>query len=299
MRIPGAALVGLLLRASGRLPLPLLHGAAALCGWLAWRLPNEQRRIAAINLRLCLPELEPAAHCSLLRRALTESAKTLFELGPLWFGPRAALARRVREVSGESVWREALGRGRGALILTPHLGAWELAGLYLSASYPLTAMYRPSRAGPEFDRLSLAGRQRFGGRYVPANPGGVRRLHRALRAGQVVGLLPDQNPDPGGGVFSPFFGRPALTMTLAPRLIAKHRPPVFMIYAERLRRGRGYRLCFEALPEAAAAETAAQSATLINRAIERGVRRLPAQYLWSYKRFKRRPPGVANPYARR
>ncbi|MDX1604631.1 MAG: lysophospholipid acyltransferase family protein [Candidatus Competibacterales bacterium] len=286
-----AALTAATLRLCARLPLPLLHALGTAAGWLLWLVPNRERRTAATNLRICLPELSPRTRRRLLRRSLAEAGKTLLELGPLWLWPGERVLARIRSVDNEVGWQAALAAGQGAIAITPHLGAWEVAGLYLSSRCRLTTLYRPSRLGPEVDALICHGRARLGARLVATDRQGVRELFQALRAGEALGILPDQDPGVEGGRFAPFFGQPANTMVLLSRLAARCRAPVWLLYAERLPRGRGYRLRFDPLPAIVAEGPLDESLAALNAAIETAVRRRPDQYLWSYRRFKRRPPG--------
>lgn len=285
-----------LLRACAALPLPLLHGIGFLLGWLVWLIPNAQRRIAAINLQRCLPELSPRARRRLLRRSLIEDARTVLELGPLWLWPGHKVFARIRAVEGEAEWRIALAEGRGAIAITPHLGAWELAGLYLSSLGPLTILYRPSRLGPAVDEVIRTARGRLGATLAATDQRGVRRLLATLRQGEAVGILPDQDPGDEGGLYAPFFGHPANTMVLVSRLASRNRSPVLLLFAERLAWGRGYRLHFERLPDIIGEPALADSVAALNAAIEHAIRRRPEQYLWSYKRFKRQPAGWPKVY---
>ncbi len=292
MERPGP--IAALLRLTALLPLPVVHGLGTGIGWLLWLFPNNQRRIAAINLELCLPDLRSAARAKLLRQNLVETSKTMLELGPLWLRDGKRVLGLIRSVQGEEVLLAALAQGHGVILITPHLGAWELTSLYLSSRYPITILYRPSRL--DIDTLVRASRERLGARAVPTNQAGVRALFQALRSGQMVGILPDQDPGRDGGMFVPFFKRPANTMVLLSRLAIKSGSPVLSVYAERLSWGRGYCLHFQSLPAAVNQEPTEDSVTLINRAVEEVVRRLPSQYLWVYKRFKRPPPGMPTIY---
>lgn len=288
------ALITGLLRLLACFPLPAVHGLGVLIGWLLWLLPNEPRRIAAANIALCLPEYDAISRARLLRRNLIETGKAVVELGPLWLWDSRRLFALIEAVEGEETWRSALRQGRGAIVITPHLGAWELAGLYVSAAYPMTTLYRPSRLG--IDPLVRSARERLGARAVPTDNRGVRALFQALRAGEVLGMLPDQDPGPEGGIFAPFFGQPANTMVLLSRLAMKNASPVWLLVAERLSRGRGYRLRFEPLPEMVGCGPLEASVAAVNAAVERAVRRKPEQYLWSYKRLKTRPAGAPKLY---
>ena len=289
-----AAITGLL-RLTSLLPLPLTHAIGVWVGGLLWWIPNDLRRIASRNLVLTFPEMPVADRERLLRRNLWETGKLLLELGPLWLwrGERV-LALVQGAVAGEEALTDTVRRRRGAILLTPHLGAWEMAGLYYSSRHPLTILYRPSRLG--LDELSIRGRGRLGGKVVATDARGVRSLLTALRDGEILGILPDQDPGDEGGVFAPFFGISASTMTLVSRLTRNTGAPVFLTWAERLPRGRGFALHLRALPEVTAAGSLEESAAALNRGVEAAVRSLPAQYLWAYKRFKTRPPGEPKLY---
>lgn len=289
-----AAITGLL-RLTSLLPLPLTHAIGVWVGGLLWWIPNDLRRIASRNLVLTFPEMPVADRERLLRRNLWETGKLLLELGPLWLWRGERVLALVRgAVAGEEALTDTVRRRRGAILLTPHLGAWEMAGLYYSSRHPLTILYRPSRLG--LDELSVRGRGRLGGKVVATDARGVRSLLTALRDGEILGILPDQDPGDEGGVFAPFFGISASTMTLVSRLTRNTGAPVFLTWAERLPRGRGFALHLRALPEVTAAGSLEESAAALNRGVEAAVRSLPAQYLWAYKRFKTRPPGESKLY---
>ncbi len=292
------ALPNALLRLTAALPLAWSHWLGALLGGLLWRIPNPLRRIAERNLALCFPEQPVAERNLLLRRNLMETGKGLLELGPLWLWPGQRVLRLIQEpVVGEEELVAAVNRKRGVILITPHLGAWELAGLYYSSRYPLIILYRPSRMG--LDAITRQGRGRLGGQVVATDAGGLRALLIALRRGEVLGILPDQDiggVGDGEGLFAPFFGIAAGTMTLVSRLALKNRTPVFLTWAERLPRGQGYALHLRALPEVTAAASLQASVAALNQGVEAAVRTLPEQYLWVYKRFKTRPPGEPKLY---
>jgi KDO2-lipid IV(A) lauroyltransferase len=144
-----------------------------------------------------------------------------------------------------------------------------------------------------------AARERFGATLVPADTAGVRALFKALRRGELLAILPDQEPRYGNGLFSPFFGIPAYTMTLLARLAQQTGAPIFITYAERLAGGAGFQLHFLPLVPCTAETPVEEIAAAVNAGIEACVRRLPHQYQWSYKRFKTRPAGEPRFYSRR
>lgn len=289
-----AALLEAVLRGLARLSLPAVHRLGDALGWLLAALPNLPRRLAARNLELCLPELDAAARARLLRASLRETACGMLELGPLWCWPAERQRALVRASQGEAAFAAAVAAGHGVIVLSPHLGAWEVSGQYISSRWPITSLYRPSRLG--IDALVRSGRERLGARLVPTDAGGVRALLAALRRGEVAGILPDQDPGRGNGVFAPFFGVSANTMTLVSRLAQRSRAPVFLACAERLPRGAGFCVHFTPCSPAIGREPLAESVTALNADVEAAVRRLPAQYLWAYKRFRTRPDGEAKLY---
>jgi Kdo2-lipid IVA lauroyltransferase/acyltransferase len=284
------------IRMLGRLGYRAIHRLGGAAGRVLAAVPNDSLRATRLNLEMCLPELDAVERRNLERASLIESGRTMLELGALWCWPRERVLALVRETEGLDLFQAALARKRGVLLLTPHLGSWELAGLFVSSIAPVTAMYTPPRHR-EMERFYNGARERLGARLVPADASGVRALHRAIREGQVAGVLPDQDPGHGSGLFVPFFGVLANTTTLVAKLAHKTGAPVVLTWAERLEGGAGYRMHFvePAMPELAGGDTEA-AVRAMNRELERLIRSSPCQYLWSYKRFRYRPPGLKNPY---
>jgi len=286
-----------LLRWLADLPLPALHGIARVAGTLLYRLHAPQRSVTEVNLRLCLPELSEAQRARLARLSLSESAKTLMEMPALWLREPARVLGLVREVSGEELIREGLARGKGVILMSPHLGNWELAGLYCSRHYPTTIMYRTQRSTAA-DALMVQGRARFGGRLVPATRQGLKELLRTLSQGGVVGVLPDQNPGAGTGVFAPFFAVATYTPIFAVRLAERTGAAALMACAERLPGSRGFRVKIRPAGPGLYDADPAAAAGAMNADLEAMIRALPEQYWWSYKRFRKRPEGEAPLYRR-
>lgn len=288
-------LIRLILRATSWLPLPLAHGIGFAVGWALSLVDNSQRRTAEINLKLCFPEWDAATQRRQLRRVLIEISKTFMESGILWFCGRPRLQRLVRETVGEQLIADGLRQGKGVLLVAPHLGNWEMIGLYFSGRYPMTSLYRPPRQAA-LDDIIRHSRQRFGANLVPTNAQGVRALYQAMAQNQLVGILPDQDPRESGGVFAPFFGIQANTMTLLSRLAQKSGAVVVCAYAERLSWGRGFRIHIQAVDESVHAKDLTSSVSAVNQAVEAGVRHIPEQYQWGYQRFRTRPEGEKEIY---
>jgi KDO2-lipid IV(A) lauroyltransferase len=198
----------------------------------------------------------------------------------------------VRRVYGLELLERT--EGRGVIVLSPHLGAWELAGLYLSTLGPTTTLYRTQPVG---DALVRQARGRGGAELVPTDQHGIRRLLQALRRGGYLGILPDQEPKADrGSVFAPFFGVPAFTMLLVNRLARRTGAPVVFLFAERLPKAKGFHLHCIAAPEGIDSEDDVVAATALNLGVQRSIEVCPEQYVWAYKRFRSRPDGSPHPY---
>ena len=268
-----------LFRALSRLPLGLLQAAGGALGLLVYAASAEYRARLRENLRL-------AGHAELALAAARDAGRMLGELPFVWFRGDAAL-RRVR-VDGVECVEQARAQGRGVLFLTPHLGGFEVSAQVAATWGPITVLYRAPRKAWLADLVQA--RQRANLRIAPATMAGMRPLLRALRAGEAVGLLPDQAPSAGEGVWAPFFGRAAYTMTLPTRLVQLTGARIVLAFAERLPHGAGYHLHLRALDEALPDDPVA-AATRVNRAIEELIDMHPSQYLWGYNRYKT-PPGA-------
>jgi KDO2-lipid IV(A) lauroyltransferase len=276
-----------------RLPLPVLHGLGIVLGWIVYWSPGRHSGRMRGNIESC--GLCPPGQCGHLRaRAIGESGKSLTELMAVWLRPYASTLRLVKGSSGSEHFDAALSAGRGVILMSPHIGCFEIISLYVASRHPFTAMYKPPRK-PLVARLMRMGRERGQARLVPADLSGVRAQFAALRRGEAIGILPDQVASLGDGVWAPFFGRPAYTPTLAVNLQRKTRAAVLFVVAERLAWGRGYQLHFWPLGADLPADKA-EAAACINREVEAIVRRFPDQYMWTYNRHKR-PGGVAAPEA--
>jgi len=275
------------------LPLPVLHNLGALLGWVVWLASPTYRRHARETIARAGLADQPAA----LRASIAEAGKAVAELPKIWLRPQSEAVGRVEGVEGWEFVEAARAAGRGVIYLAPHMGCFEIIGQYLAATpsadgslHPFTALYRKPRQD-WLDQLMQIGRgSRF--QLAPADLSGVRRLIKALKQGQATAILPDQVPGKGEGIWAPFFGRPAYTMTLAAKL-AETGATVLMTYAERLHYGAGYRIHFLPLSQPLTGDLEARVGQL-NGEVENTIRRCPDQYLWGYNRYKR-PSGAPPP----
>ena len=277
----------ILFRALSLLPLGWLQALGRIGGLVIYSLPGRYRQRLQTNARQA-GYSDPA----FARRAAAEAGALIMELPRVWFKTRECLQRVTG--SQESILAQALASGRGVLFLTPHLGSFEMSARHGARYQPLTVMYRPprqARLGP----LMAAARNAAGVKAVPANRQGVREFLRALKSGEAVGMLPDQVPREGDGVWAPFFGREAFTVTLPGKLAAATHAVVIVAACERLPNGQGWRMHYQQVPEPLPDDPREQ-ATLFNRTMESLIAKFPEQYLWGYHRYKRprhapSPPG--------
>lgn len=275
----------IVLRLLAALPLPVLHALAWLGGTILspWR-----RRAHEVSDNLRQAGLDRPG---MTRRANIGVAKMLVESLAVWLRPFPKAMTLVREVRGWEHVEAARAAGKGIIALEPHLGNWELGGLYLGQFLPVTFLYRPAPQAWA-DELTRMGRERGGVRLATPDMKGVRAMLQALKHGEGVGVLPDQVASKGDGVWAPFFGRPAYTPTLAFRLMQSTGAVPLILFCERLAWGRGFRL--HVLPAPAFAADPAEAAGQLNRFLEDLIRQYPDQYLWTYRRYKR-PGGAPAP----
>lgn len=277
----------LLLRAFALLPLPLIHMMGARLGLLLYLLPNKNRDITLRNLELCFPERSLKQRKRIARKSLMETGKAILEKGAIMTWSRKRTLKLVKEIEGLEQLQQAQNNGKGTILAIPHLGDWEMIGMYCSANYPMTSLYRPQRGA--MDEFIKTGRERLGAHLVPTEGKGLKALYTALQRGEIIAILPDQNPGAGKGVFVPFFGIPTNTMVLLSRLTQKTGASVLYAYAERLSWGRGFRLHFHTTPDAIHDQDIMVSTTAMNAGLEQVISTLPEQYWWSYPRFRARP----------
>lgn len=277
-------LVPLIFKTLGWLPLSACRALGWLLGNLAWLAKGRNYRMTEKNLRGSFPDLSNAEITSLTRNSLIETCCTASEAGAIWRNSWGWLNARIVAVEGEELLRAELARGKGLLVLAPHLGNWEVVAPYLASIAPLTAMYQPFPI-PALDKLILEGRSKNNISMAPTNRKGVSMLLKALQAGNLVGVLPDQVPErDAGGEAIEFFGRPAMTMTLVSSLISRTQCRAVAVFAKRVK--GGFKLITIAADPKIYSEDPLESLRGMNASVEACVRLAPAQYQWEYNRFR-------------
>ncbi|EYS91718.1 lauroyl acyltransferase [Cupriavidus sp. SK-4] len=273
-----------------RFPLRLLQAMGGVLGLIAARLPGRYSQRVRENFRLAFPDATDA----MIDEAGRSAGRMIIEMPYFW--SRSKIGAKLHGFD-DDMW-PALGalqaRGKGLIILTPHLGCFEVLPQSHALLRPITALFKPPHQPWLRDWIEKM-RTRPNVHMAPATPRGVRMLVKALKRGQAVGILPDQVPTGGEGNWAPFFGKPAYTMALVRRLQQLTQAPVVVVFAERLPRGAGYRGHYRVIDGGGMLpEDAAEAAGVINRHIEQLVAMAPTQYLWGYHRYKH-PAGAELP----
>ena len=274
----------LLFKFISRIPLTILHFLSNILGYVMYYAAPRERNKIAENLQIAqLPHDKKS-----VLHVCQETIKGGLELPVAFFRQPEEISALFHEVYGWEHIQAALSQNQGLLLLTPHLGSYDLAGRYLSERlpFPLTAMYKPPQI-KAFNEIMQLGRVRGKGKTAPTNLQGVKQIIKALRAGEATIVLPDHVPDPaeGDGVWAHFFGKPALTMTLASKLAQINHVRTLFFVGERLTNGRGFALHIAPLSGSLNGNKQ-HDAQIINNNIEQWIRHFPEQYLFAYNRFK-------------
>lgn len=285
-----ARLIPLIFRLLSLLSLRRAQNLGRLLGRTAWRMGGRSATTTRQNIAACFPDLSESEQHRLCRDSMAETGATGLELPAMWEWPVEQCLGLIREIEGEELLEQYKSDSQGLVILAPHLGNWELVGLFFASHYKMAALYSPPNH-PGFEDYMTRVRSRSGSELVATDRRGIMRLFSILREGGVVGILPDQTPRREGGEFAPFFGIPAITMTLASKLLHKTGARALVTYAQRLPDGEGFRMVIREADEGIYSKDMTESLTAMNDSVERCIREAPAQYQWEYKRFRRTAPG--------
>lgn len=288
-KFKGALVVGFL-RLFALLPWRAVQGLGSAIGWLMWKLPNRSREVARINLDKCFPELANTERERLLRASLQQIGKTFTESACAWIWPADKTLRLVKQVEGLDVLEQALASGKGVVGITSHLGNWEVLNHFYCAQCKPIIFYRPPKLKAVDDLLQRQ-RVQLGNKVAPSTREGIISVIKEARKGGAVGIPADPEPSEGAGVFVPFLGTQALTSKFVPGMLTGGKAVGVFLHALRLEDGSGYKVILEAAPPAMYDEDVEVAVAAMSGVIERYVRTWPSQYMWTMKRFKKRPAG--------
>ena len=293
-KFKGALMVGVL-RLFAKLPWGAVQRVGAGIGWLMWKIPNSSRNVVRINLAKCFPEMDPVAREQLVGQALRDIGKSFVESACAWIWPPQRSLELVKEVHGLEVLEQALASGKGVVGITSHLGNWEVLNHFYCSQCKPIIFYRPPKL-KAVDELLARQRVQLGNRVAPSTKEGILSVIKEVRRGGVVGIPADPEPSLSSGVFVPFCGVQALTSKFVPGMLAGGKATAFFINALRLEDGPGFKVIIEAAPAEMYSEDVEVAARAMSAMVEKYVRAYPSQYLWSMKRFKKRPAGEAKWY---
>ncbi|MCE2747044.1 MAG: lysophospholipid acyltransferase family protein [Burkholderiales bacterium] len=266
-------------------PLPVLHALGALLGWVVYGLSANYRQKIDMHSRIAFPGNE-LARLNAVKGSVKHAGMALLELPFLWGLSTQQGAARCTNISGWDVVQRAQAKGKGIIFLTPHMGSFESTAQIFSTRAPITVLYRPNRKA-ELQSIIEKSRARDNVAIAPTTLGGVKILLKALKRGEAVGMLPDQVPAQGEGVWAPMFGQPAYTMTLPGRLHNATGAAIVLAIGYRKPGGQGFCLELYQGPESLSANPV-EAATQVNAEMEKLILMRPEQYYWGYERYK--PP---------
>ena len=285
----GVGLVRLLIL----LPFRWLTPLGRTFGRIAWASAARERHVAAVNIRLCLPELGRRDVKRLIRRHFEALGCALFDTALVWWASDQRLQARIR-LEGTEHLAQALARGQGAILLSAHFTALEMGARALCIHGPTAITYQTPR-NPLIAELSLRARKRRAIRVISSDS--VRELLTSLKANLPLWYAPDQKDFGKASAMVPLFGHAAATNVATSRIARITGASVLPYFPERLADGSGF--VVRILPPFAdfPSDDPIADAARFHALIEAHVRRCPEQYLWTYKRFKR--PGTdGDPYRR-
>ncbi|VVQ23784.1 Lipid A biosynthesis palmitoleoyltransferase [Pseudomonas fluorescens] len=288
-KLKGALLVGAL-RLFALLPWRAVQAVGSAIGWVMWKTPNRSRDVVRINLSKCFPDMDPAERERLVGQSLKDIGKSLTESACAWIWPAQRSIDLVREVEGLDILKDALASGKGVVGITSHLGNWEVLNHFYCSQCKPIIFYRPPKL-KAVDELLQKQRVQLGNKVAASTKEGILSVIKEVRKGGAVGIPADPEPSESAGIFVPFFATQALTSKFVPNMLAGGKAVGVFLHALRLPDGSGYKVILEAAPEAMYSTDTAESCAAMSQVVERYVRAYPSQYMWSMKRFKKRPPG--------
>lgn len=288
-RLKGAITVGFL-KLFALLPFGVAQRLGAAVGWLMWKLPNRSRDVVRINFAHCLPELPPAEREWLVGETLVNIGRSFAESACAWMWSPQKTVALIKEVEGEQLLDEALAEGKGLVGITSHLGNWEVLNHWYCLKCSPIIFYRPPKQ-KAVDELLQKQRTQLGNKVAASTREGIISVMREVRRGGAVGIPADPEPALKSGLFVPFFGIQALTSKFVPGLLKGGAANGVFLHCVRLPDHSGFKVIVERAPAALYSEDETEAVAAMSACIESYVRRWPSQYMWSMKRFKKRPAG--------
>ena len=288
-RFKGAIAVGFL-KFFSLLPFAVAQRLGAMMGWLMWKLPNRSRTVARINIAHCFPALSAAEREQLVGENLINTGRSFAESACAWMWSPQKTVALIKEVEGEHLLDEALAEGKGVVGITSHLGNWEVLNHWYCLKCSPIIFYRPPKQ-KAVDELLQKQRTQLGNKVAASTREGIISVMREVRRGGAVGIPADPEPSLKSGLFVPFMGVQALTSKFVPGLLKGGVANGVFLHCVRLPDSRGFKVIVERAPDAIYSDDDQEAVAALSAGIESYVQRWPSQYMWSMKRFRKRPAG--------
>ena len=283
-------LVVSLVRLINWLPYSLTKTLSGWLGRLIFRFSAKRRNVVMTNLAIAFPDKNEKERLALAKQASESSGKLLAEFPRAWLSSQLQIERQIVEVVDKQLIEDFSRDNQPVIIATPHIGNWEFFVQWIQINFPIFGLYSPSKI-PQLDKLILDARKKFGCHPFPADNRGVLNLLRKLKKGGIMVILPDQVPKVGGGIYTPFFGESAYTMTLLHKMIQKTGAKLLFAYCIRRQQKDGFEVVVEK-PEFDDQQVDVALFNLgLNAQLERIISDYPEQYIWDYKRYKNQQDG--------
>ncbi len=276
------------------LPNPLTHAIGRFFGWLSYQLSARKRNIILTNLNIAFPAMPLAEKLKLAKQSAIQGGMLLSEFPDAWLASREKIEQQIIEVKNAELATEIQANKEPLVVIAPHIGNWEFLVQWVQLNYPIIGLYSPSKI-PQVDRLIYDARKKFGCKPFSTDSKGIMQLLRGLKQGGFMMMLPDQVPRENAGIYTPFFGKPAYTMTLLHKLVKKSKAKVLFASCIRRQDKTGFDIAFETAQFDPAEPDVALFNQSMNQQIETIICLHPEQYVWDYKRFRRQPDG-SDPY---
>ncbi len=275
-----------------RLPYRWQLGMGKRLGRIAYRFARRRRRIAAINLDLCFPELTESEREILLLQHFESLGMGLLEMSAAWWIADKRLIH-LGNIQGFEHLEAALEQGKGVILLSAHFTSLEMGSRFLTLKIRIHGAYRPHE-NPVVELFMKKSRESHAEKAIPREA--IRDIVRSLKQNKPLWFATDQNFGHKNSVFAKFFGIPAATNTATARLAKLTGASVVPFFVRRLPNAQGYQVILQpALEHFPTGDDIADMET-INHLIEQQIRQAPEQYLWAHRRFKDRPSGESRFY---
>lgn len=247
---------------------------------------SKSSKYIRLNIEICLPHLSTEHKEHIAHAAVSNELQSYMEFFSIWGSSNEKNISRIRNITGEHYFHEAMAEQKGIILLAPHFGTWEVMNAWFSQHTKMTIMYKPIK-NDEADQFVRAARSRERATLVPTDESGVRQIFKALRTGGTTVILPDHTPKHTSDMI-PYFGLPLASSNLSAKLIQKTKARALLVYAIR-NETEDFDMFIEPMDEKIYDGSPVDGTMVIHKAIENLIARYPEHGHWSYKRFKANP----------